>query len=137
MKNTFKKTATEKPSKVKKQKPGKVSKVARSFKDLINGNVLVKDYVIDNIPYFAFLTFLMLCYIALGYNTDKTLKKIEQTEMRVLQLNEEYISTKTEFNLASRQSQIADSVSKMELYEMKDEKPHIIKVPKLKMKKIY
>jgi hypothetical protein len=137
LKNTFKKITTEKPVNNKNQKPKKVSKVARSFKDLINGNVLVKDYVVDNIPYFAFLTFLMLCYIALGYNTDKTLKKIEQSEMRVLQLNEEYITTKTEFNLASRQSQIADSVNKLDLFEMKDEQPQVIKVSKLTMKKIY
>ncbi len=133
--NRFK--PTPKKAEAKKEKAGQRLHVVRSFRDVLNGNVLTRDYVIENLPYFFFLTFLMLCYIAMGYSTDKNVRKIERTESELMELNSEYISVKTELNLVSRQSQIADSTAAMGLYEMKDEQPQVITVSAAEFEKIY
>jgi hypothetical protein len=118
----------------KKSNPGKV---ARSFRDVLNGNVLTRDYVVDNLPYFFFLTFLMLLYIAFGYNTEKNVRRIDKLESSLVELNSEYISLKTELNMVSRQTQIADSVAPLGLYEMKDESPIVVTVSKEQKEKMY
>lgn len=123
--------------KVEKNDAGKPNKVARSFRDVLNGNVLTRDYVVDNLPYFFFLTAIMLVYIAMGYSTDKNARRIEKIESELVELNSEYISVKTELNLVSRQSQIADSTASMGLFEIKDEPPRVITVNKNELNSIY
>ena len=130
--NRFKNNKVETPK--KKVKP---NKVAKSFRDVLNGNVLTRDYVIDNLPYFFFLTFLMLAYIAFGYSTEKNVRRIDKLESSLVELNSEYISLKTELNSVSRQSQIADSVVSLGLYEMKDEAPIVVAVKKEDKAKVY
>lgn len=123
--------------KAEKKPASKPNKVARSFRDVLNGNVLTRDYVVDNLPYFFFLTAIMLVYIAMGYSTDKNARRIEKIESELVELNSEYISVKTELNLVSRQSQIADSTASLGLYEMKDDPPKVIAVEKNKINSIY
>jgi hypothetical protein len=79
----------------------------------------------------------MLGYIAMGYHTDKNVRRIERIEAELVELNSEYISVKTELNLVSRQSQIADSTASMGLYEMKDEPPRVISLEKSELEKMY
>ncbi|HRE74981.1 MAG TPA: FtsL-like putative cell division protein [Flavobacteriales bacterium] len=119
------------------KKARKEPRVVRSFRDVLNGNVLTRDYVVDNLPYFFFLTVLMLVYIAMGYTTDKNARRIERIESELVELNSEYISVKTELNLISRQSQIADSTASIGLFEMKDESPRVIRVSENQLKTIY
>jgi len=130
--NRYKQVKEEKP-----KKPAKANKVAKSFRDVLNGNVLTRDYVVDNLPYFIFLTVIMLGYIAMGYHTDKNVRRIERIEAELVELNSEYISVKTELNLVSRQSQIADSTASIGLYEMKDEPPRVISLEKSELEKMY
>lgn len=130
--NTYKTVKAEKKAEKKK-----ANKVARSFRDVLNGNVLTRDYVVDNLPYIFFLTALMLFYIGMGYTTDKNSRRIEKIESELVELNSEYISVKTELNLVSRQSQIADSTAYMGLYEMKDEPPKVILVKRYQKEKMY
>ena len=134
MSNKFKE---KKEEKVKKKKVRKKSKVARSFMDVLNGNVLTKDYVIQNLPYIIFLTALMLVYIGMGYNIDKNTRTINKLEEENLDLRTEEIAEKTEYNVVSGQSQVADSTAKMGLMEARDEAPNIIAIEKEELETIY
>lgn len=132
--NKFKEVKEEK---VKTKKKKKSSKVARSFMDVLNGNVLTKDYVIQNLPYIVFLTALMLVYIGMGYNIDKNTRIINALEEENLDLRTEEIAVKTEYNVVSGQSQVADSTAKIGLLETRDEAPNIIAVPSETLKNLY
>lgn len=134
MSNKFKEVKEEK---VKTKKKKKSSKVARSFMDVLNGNVLTKDYVVQNLPYIIFLTALMLVYIGMGYNIDKNTRLINALEEENLDLRTEEISVKTEYNVVSGQSQVADSTSKMGLMEARDEAPNIIAVKSETLENLY
>lgn len=127
----------KKEEKIKSKKLRKKSKVARSFMDVLNGNVLTKDYVIQNLPYIIFLTLLVLVYIGMGYNIDKNLRAINKLEEENLDLRTEEIAVKTEYNILSGQSQVADSTAKLGLMEARDEAPKIIAVDNETLKKLY
>ncbi len=115
----------------------KPSKMARSFVDVLNGNMLTRDYVIGNLPYIGFLTVIMLTYIGLGYYADRNARKIEEIENNLIELNSEHISLKTELNMVSNPNQIADSTKSIGLVESRDFPPRIIRVKEKVLKTIY
>jgi hypothetical protein len=125
-----------KKEKVKTEKRKK-SKVTRSFMDVLNGNVLTRDYVIQNLPFIIFCTVLMLVYISMGYSVDKNTRAINALEEENLDLRTEEIALKTEYNVISGQSQVADSTKAMGLVEARDEAPFIIAVSSKTLSKIY
>lgn len=133
--NRYKEIKKEEPKKEKVAR--KPSKMARSFVDVLNGNMLTRDYVIGNLPYICFLTVIMLTYIGLGYYADRNARKIEQIENDLIELNSEHISLKTELNMVSNPNQIADSTKSMGLIEARDFPPRIIKVKEKVLKTIY
>lgn len=135
MNNRYKPKQEETKAKPKAKR--KTNKVAKSFRDVLNGNVLAKDYVVDNLPFFFFLTGIMLLYIGMGYNSDKNVRRIEKIESELIELNSEYISLKTELNLVSGESQIKDSIAPFGLSEMRDEAPKVIAISKKQKEKIY
>jgi hypothetical protein len=134
MSNKFKE---KKEEKIKTKKVKKPNKVARSFMDVLNGNVLTKDYVIQNLPFIVFITALMLVYIGMGYNIDKNTRLINALEEENLDLRTEEIAVKTEYNVVSGQSQVADSTAKIGLVEARDEAPNIIAVPNETLNNLY
>lgn len=134
MSNKFKEKKEEKSTTKKVRKP---NKVARSFMDVLNGNVLTKDYVIQNLPFIVFITALMLVYIGMGYNIDKNTRLINALEEENLDLRTEEIAVKTEYNVVSGQSQVADSTAKIGLVEARDEAPNIIAVPNETLNNLY
>lgn len=133
--NRYKKIEEEKPKKEKASR--KPSKFGRSFVDVLNGNMLTRDYVIGNLPYIGFLTVIMLTYIGLGYYADRNARKIEEIENNLIELNSEHISLKTELNMISSPGQIADSTKSIGLIEARDFPPRIIKVKDKVLKTIY
>lgn len=138
MKNRYKEIKKEEPVKAQKQKKQrKPSRVAKSFADVLNGNVLAKDYVVTNLPFIGFLTVIMLAYIGMGYYADRNARRIEQIEAEILEANSEMISLKTELNMISNPAQIADSTRSMGLVETRDFPPRVIKVKEEVLKDIY
>lgn len=121
----------------KEKTPRKSSKFGRSFIDVLNGNMLTRDFVIGNLPYICFLTVIMLTYIGLGYYAERNARKIEEIENTLVELNSEHIALKTELNMVSNPNQIADSTKSMGLIEARDFPPRIIKVKDKILKTIY
>lgn len=136
MRNRYKEVKTEEKVKPKKEKKS-ASKVTKSIMDVLNGNVLTRDYVISNLPFIGFMTVLMLAYIGLGYYAERNAKRIEQIENDLVEKNSEFISVKTELNMVSNPAQVADSTRSMGLVESRDFPPRIIKVKAKQLKEVY
>lgn len=133
--NRYKEIKEEKPKKQKAER--KPSKVSRSIMDVLNGNMLTRDYVISNLPFIVFLTVVMLTYIGLGYYADRNARKIEEIENNMVELNSEHVSLKTELNMVSNPAQIADSTRSMGLVESREYPPRVIKVKEKVLNEIY
>ena len=95
---------------------GKVA--ATGFKSLLTGSFLSKENVVGALPFIFFLTFLGICYIANGYRTQKVVINLHKTNNSLKELRSEYITTKSDLMIISKQSEVAEATAIMGLKEL-------------------
>ncbi|MGY6562222.1 MAG: FtsL-like putative cell division protein [Luteibaculaceae bacterium] len=118
---------------VKKQQ-GKKGRVSQAFSDLLNGNILVKDFFLNNLPFVLFLFSLGIGYVAYGYHAEKTVRDLYKAEAHLKELKSEYLTNKSELMVRSNQSEVAASLINSGLYESRTP-PKKIVVSKKEYKK--
>ena len=109
--NTFKKED------VKTTTKKEASKVVKSLSSIFSGNFLNKENVVSSLPYVFFLTFLGILYIANGYYSEKTVRDLYKVGSELKELRSEYITTKSDFNFKSKQSQVAEATVELGIKE--------------------
>lgn len=77
-------------------------------------------WVIRNIPFFLFLTFLAVLYIYNGHYTDKLILKINTTEKQLKELEYEYKTVKSDVIFRSKASELIKAVEPLGLKELTD-----------------
>jgi hypothetical protein len=106
----------------KQEKPDEKSQVEKGatagFKSLLTGSFLSKEIVVGALPYIFFLTFLGICYIANGYRTQKVVIDLHRTNNSLKELRSEYITTKSDLMIISKQSEVAEATALMGLKEL-------------------
>ena len=85
------------------------------------------QWVVRNIPFFLFLTFLAVLYIYNGHYADKLTKKIGATEKHIKELEYEYKTVKSEVIFRSKASELAKVVEPLGLKELT--KPPVVLFP--------
>ena len=75
-------------------------------------------WVVKNIPFFLFLTFLAVLYIYNGHYTDKLILKISTTEKHIKELEYEYKTIKSEVIFRSKASELIKAVEPLGLKEL-------------------
>jgi hypothetical protein len=108
-------TSDEKPAS-ESSKSGK-SKKANAFSQILNGEFLTKDFVINNLSYILFLFFLLFVLVAKGYYGKSVLKEIQETRTEVDQNTAEYIEIKTLLEERTRRYKMVERLQKKELVE--------------------
>ncbi len=93
-------------------------KKASGFKSVLSGSFLSKEKVTESLPFIFFITFLGICYIANGYQTEKVIRKLYNTNNELKELRSEYITTKSDLMYISKQSQVAKATSGFGLNEL-------------------
>ncbi|MBL4709205.1 MAG: hypothetical protein JKY48_12285 [Flavobacteriales bacterium] len=109
--NRFKKKKAVSESKAGKRQIG-------GMKALLTGSFLSKERVVDALPFVFFLTFLGICYIANGYQTQKVVIDLHNTNNSLKELRSEYITTKSDLMVISKQSKVAEATVGMGLREL-------------------
>lgn len=120
--NRFKKKETEKQPKAKSP----ASDGVKGVKGVLSGNFLSGSNVVSSLPFIFFLTFLGICYIANGYNAEKTIRELYRTGNEIKELRSEYITTKSELMYISKQSQVAKATEKIGLQELTEPPKKIV-----------
>lgn len=113
--NTFKINKEEAAAQMP-ELPKKSSTAA--FKNIMSGNFLSAESVVHYLPYIFFITFLGICYIANGYQAEKSIRKIYNTTSELKELRSEYITTRSELMYLSKQSQVARATASIGLEEL-------------------
>ncbi|UTW64342.1 hypothetical protein KFE98_09440 [bacterium SCSIO 12741] len=90
-----------------KNKAPKTRKKINLIADLINGNILTREKVIEHLPYFLFLALIALIYISNGFLAEENVRQINKTNNEIKELRSEYITIKSELMHKSKQSQLA------------------------------
>lgn len=93
-------------------------KKTSGFKSVLSGSFLSKEKVTESLPFIFFITFLGICYIANGYQTEKVIRQLYNTNNELKELRSEYITTKSDLMYISKQSQVAKATAGFGLKEL-------------------
>ena len=82
----------------------------------LNG-ILDDGLPVKYLPHIFFVFFLLLIYIGNNHYAEKSVRKIDRLEREVEDLRADYTTLKAEYMLSGKQSEVAKSVSDMDLEE--------------------
>lgn len=82
-------------------------KVGGTVKNVLGGNFLSRERNIRLLPFFLFLTLLVMVYIGNTYYAEKTEREIQALRSSLKELRYEFITTRSELMHRSQQSEIA------------------------------
>lgn len=84
----------------------KIKKEKASFRDLIDGSILTREYVIDQMPYIFFLALIAMIYIGNKYDSEKMARDAVVIQNEIKELRSEKISIHSELDSLSKQSSV-------------------------------
>lgn len=82
-----------------------------SLRDFINGDILIRDFVVRQFPFILYLTFLALLYIGNRYHAERIVRKTSSLKSEIQELRSESISVGTELMYKSSQSEVLKMVN--------------------------
>ena len=80
--------------------------------DVFDGSVLTRDRVVRQLPFVLFLTFLIILYIGNRYHAEKVVRETILLQTELKELRAQAISTASELEFISRQSEVAKRVDR-------------------------
>ncbi len=80
--------------------------------DVFDGSVLTRDKVVRQLPFALFITFLIILYIGNRYHSEKMIRETMKLQTELKELRARAISTASELEFMSRQSEVAKLVEK-------------------------
>lgn len=83
-----------------------------SLWDIFDGSVLTRDRVVRQLPFVLFVTFLIILYIGNRYHAEKVIRQTMELQTELKELRARAISTASELEFISRQSEVAKLVGK-------------------------
>lgn len=83
-----------------------------SIKDFIDGSVLTKDAVVQQLPFVLFLVVLAIFYISNRYRSEKVYREMVTLEKELKELRFEAITTASDLMNKSKQSEVAKRVQR-------------------------
>ncbi|MEM7161064.1 MAG: FtsL-like putative cell division protein [Bacteroidota bacterium] len=85
--------------------------------DILNGSFLGKDQVVQFLPFAAFLTLIMVCYISYGYFTERSVKELNLREAELKDVKSEHLTWQSQLDSLRQQSSVARQISNLGLDE--------------------
>ena len=73
-------------------------------------SILNYEWIVKNIPFFLYLAFLAILYIANGHLADKTVRQINASQKEIKELQFEYKTVKAELMRRSQADQIENAM---------------------------
>lgn len=122
------KKAQEKP---KKEKKVSAKKTTRAFTQILNGEFLTKEFVLNNLSYIFFVIFLLLLVVAKGYYGKQLAKDVDVTQHDLDEATAEYVEAKAKLEEITRRQVLVqklepkglkETVNPTKVIRLKDEK---------------
>ena len=112
--------STTKESKVDSKKESK--KDARTtktsaFTQILNGDFLTREFVLNNLNFIFFIIFLLLLVVGKGYYGKQLSDDINATQQEVDQNAAEYIESKAKLETVTRRYKLVEKLEKRKLTE--------------------
>ena len=111
--NEYQQDEQTKASSAKSSKQKKGS----AFAQILNGEFLTKDFVLNNLTYILFIFFLLFVLVAKGYYGKSVLKEMQEARRELDQNTSEYIEIKTKLEERTRRYKMVEKLKKKSLIE--------------------
>jgi len=82
-----------------------------SLRDIFDGTVLTRERVTRQMPFILFITLLIIIYIGNRYHAEKVIRESIQLQTELKELRARAISTASELEFISTQTEVAKRVS--------------------------
>ena len=86
-----------------------------SAKSPIDGSVLTRNWVANQVPFIIFITFLAILYIANRYHAERVVRETVKMQREVEELRFESITKASDLMYISKQSEVARMVQEKKL----------------------
>lgn len=93
------------------------SKKTSTLSQILNGEFLTKEFVLNNLTFIFFLIFLMIMIVAKGYYGKQLTNDIISTQRELDQNTAEYIEAKSKLEKITRRYKLEKRLEKRELHE--------------------
>lgn len=107
-------STTKRPKKKKDASKGKALSFVRQ---LINGDVLTRTFIVDNLPFLFFLSGLLVLLISKGYYSRQLSNQIEKNQKEIGEINSKLVSGKVRFNDLTDRVNMTDKLEEKQLSE--------------------
>jgi cell division protein FtsL len=116
------KSSAEKQSKKKRKrrffKGSSVgSKSSQTVVQIMNGDFLTKEFVINNLAYIFFIMFLLILVVSKGYYVNQLASDIKKTEEELGQITADYVEAKAQLEERTRRTQLIEKLAPLGLKE--------------------
>lgn len=116
------KSSAEKQSKKKRKRrffKGSTvgSKSSQTVVQIMNGDFLTKEFVINNLAYIFFIMFLLILVVSKGYYVNQLASDIKKTEEELGQITADYVEAKAQLEERTRRTQLIEKLAPLGLKE--------------------
>jgi hypothetical protein len=107
----------EKPRKVAKKASAERGKTSRAFTQILNGEFLTKEFVLNNLNFIFFIIFLLLLTVGKGYYGKQLSKDVERTQKELDEVTAEYVEAKAKLEEDTRRQVLVEKLENRGLKE--------------------
>ena len=100
----------QEPKKAKKKVAGK-KKRPNALIQILNGNFLTKEFVLNNLNFIFFIIFLLLILVGKGYYGKQLSKDADKAQIELNELSANYIETKAKLEEETRRYKLIEKLS--------------------------
>ena len=87
------------------------------FAAILNGSFLTRDVIVNQLPYLAFIGFMLILYIYNGYQSEKTIRELYKADTELKELKSQYTTTFSKLETMRQQSNVAQKIASVGLVE--------------------
>ena len=108
----------KKQKKSRRKRKSKVSKqTSQTFVQILNGDFLTKEFVVNNLGYIFFVMLLLILMVSKGYYVNQLASNINKTEEEVGQLTADYVESKARLEEETQRTQLIEKLEPLGLRE--------------------
>jgi hypothetical protein len=104
-------------SKKKKPKTSNSETKSNSLSQIMNGEFLNKEFVLNNLSFIFFIMLLLLLIVGKGYYGKQISKDVDKTQKKVDELMADYVEAKAKLEEETRRYELVDKLGAVGLTE--------------------
>ncbi len=92
-------------------------KNSQTIVQIMNGDFLTKEFVLNNLAYIFFFIFLLILMVSKGYYVNQLASDIKRTEEELGQITADYVESKAKLEEMTRRTELIEKLAPIGLKE--------------------